>query len=322
MFKLLITCVFSMLTATTVLAWQPTKPVEVLIGFSPGSGNELVFRALAAEVEKNTGAKFVVVTRPGAGGAIASKQLTQAAADGHTVAMVIGEGIPVQDKISVPDPAVRGYTVNDFTYLLAPALNQYVVFANAEDPINSTQDLIRALNSEPLTFGASGGSRLVYEVLKQKTTFKDVAHIQHNGPVPAVTDVAGGHVRLAVVPSLVANRFIDSGRIKFVALSGANRLPQMPDVPTLSEQVPGLNVITTWGLVAPKGLPPEITAWYVREFTKALYSESVQTFWKNNLIEIPNAKLLTSAGFEAYVRQTEKDFEPTVTLVQQQMAKK
>jgi len=320
--KAFITALFVTLFTTAAAAWQPTKPIEVLIGFAPGSGNELVFRALAAEVEKNTGAKFVVSTRPGAGGAIASKQLTQAAADGHTVAMVIGEGIPVQDKINVPDPAVRGYTVNDFTYLLAPALNQYVVFANASDPINTTQDLIRALNSESLSFGASGGSRLVYEVLKQQTTFKDVAHIQHNGPVPAVQDVAGGHVRLAVVPSLVANRFIDTGTIKFIALSGNKRLSQIPNVPTLGEQVPGFNVITTWGLVAPKGLPPEITEWYVREFNKALQSESVQTFWKNNLIEVPDAKLLTSAGFEAYVRQTEKEFEKTVTSVQQQMSKK
>jgi tripartite-type tricarboxylate transporter receptor subunit TctC len=320
--KQLFAFVFAILTATAVLAWQPTKPVEVLIGFAPGSGNELVFRALAAEVEKNTGAKFVVITKPGAGGAIASKQLTQAAPDGHTVAMVIGEGIPVQDKINVPDAAVRGYTVDDFTYLLAPALNQYVVFANTADPINSAQDLIRALNNESSTFGASGGARLVYEVLKQKTTFKDVVHIQHNGPVPAVTDIAGGHLRLAVVPSLVANRFIDTGKIKFIALSGTKRLPQMPNVPTLSEQVPEFNVITTWGLVAPKGLPSEITEWYVREFNRALKSESVQTSWKNNLIEIPDAKLLTSTGFAAYVRQTEKEFESTVTLVQQQMTKK
>jgi len=320
--KQLFTFVFAILTATAALAWQPTKPVEVLIGFAPGSGNELVFRALAAEVEKNTGAKFVVITKPGAGGAIASKQLTQAAPDGYTVAMVIGEGIPVQDKINVPDAAVRGYTVDDFTYLLAPALNQYVVFANTADRINSAQDLIRALNNESSTFGASGGARLVYEVLKQKTTFKDVVHIQHNGPVPAVTDVAGGHLRLAVVPSLVANRFIDTGKIKFIALSGTKRLQQMPNVPTLSEQIPGFNVITTWGLVAPKGLSPEITEWYVREFNRALKSESVQTFWKNNLIEVPDAKLLTSAGFAAYVRQTEKEFEKTVTLVQQQMANK
>lgn len=320
--KQLFTFAFAILTATAALAWQPTKPVEVLIGFAPGSGNELVFRALAAEVEKNTGAKFVVTTRPGAGGVLASKAVAQAAPDGHTVSMVIGEGIPVQDKINVSDPAVRGYTVDDFTYLLAPALNQYVVFANTADPINTTQDLIRALNTESSTFGASGGSRLVYEVLKQKTTFNDVVHVLHNGPAPTVADVAGGHVRLAVVPSLVANRFIDTGKIKFIALSGTNRLPQIPDVPTLSEQIPGFNVITTWGLVAPKGLSPEITEWYVREFTKALYSESVQTFWKNNLIEVPDAKLLTSAGFEAYVRQTEKDFESTVLSVQQQMAKK
>lgn len=320
--KLFAFLISSLMISAPAWAWSPTKPIEVYIGFAAGSGNELVFRVLAAEVEKNTGAKFVIQLKPGAGGAIASRQLISQTPDGHTVAMVIGEGIPVQDKISVPDSGTRGYTVDDFTYLIAPAANQYAVIANGSDSINSNQDLAKALRTDPLSFAASGGARLPYEVLKQKTTFKDVAHVQHTGPVPAVTDIAGGHVRLGIVPSLVANRYVSDGKIKIIALTGNKRLPQLPGVPTLGETFTGTDVITTWGLVGPRGMPSDVTNWYVREFTKALQSESVKEFWNKNLLEIPDAKLLTSKGFEDYVRKTEKQYENIVTVVNQTSGKK
>lgn len=318
--KILALLATSLAFAGSAQAWQPTKPIEVVIGFAPGSGNEIVFRALATEVEKNTGAKFVVITKPGAGGTIATKQLLTEKPDGHTVVMAIGEGIPVQDKISVPDPAVLGYTVNDFTYIIAPAVNQYAVIANGADPINSTRDLVQALGKDKMSFGAGGGARLPYEVLKQRTPFGDIVRVQHQGPVPVVTDIAGGHIRLAIIPSTVANRFTGDGKVKIVALTGNKRLAQIANVPALGETFPGYNVITTWGLIGPKGMPADVVEWYVREFNRALKSDSVKKFWELNLLEV-NDKLLTSAGFTEYVRQTEKQYSNVVTTVNQETVK-
>lgn len=308
-----------MLLSTQAHAWAPTKPVEVIIGWNPGSGNELVFRALAAEVEKNTGAKFVIINKNGAGATIATRYLAAQKPDGHTISVVISKGISVQDKINVPDQTNRGYTVDDFTYLMLPAVNQFAIIANVKDSINGPQDLVNALNNEQLTFIAGGGSRLVYEVLKETTKFKDVVHLNDNGPVQAITEIIGGHARLAIVPTLVAGTYHNSGRIKIIATSGTSRV--FSKVGTVSESLPGFEVTTGWGIVAPKGLPAEIQEWYLVEFRKALQSESVKAFWKNNFLEVSN-KLITPDGYQAYVKSSEARYAKTVDRVAKEIHQK
>jgi len=299
-------------------AWQPTKPIEVTIGFAPGSGNELVFRALAQQVEKNTGAKFIVVNRAGAGGVVGNKHLVAQPSDGYHVGMVIGEGIPVQDKINVP--ANRGYEVNDFTYIMAPALNQYSIVAHVDDPVNTPRQLLDAIRSGLVTMGASGGARLVYEAMRSKVDFANVTRVEHNGPVPAINDVIGKHMRFAIVPSLVANRFIRDGKLKIITITGTERLSQIKDVQNLNVALPGFDVITTWGLAGPKNMPPAVVEWYVREFNRALTTPEVREFWAQNLLQVPSP-LLTSAGFRDYVLRTERSYQPVVDKVLSEMQK-
>ena len=299
-------------------AWQPTRPIEVTIGFAPGSGNELVFRALAQQVEKNTGAKFVVINRAGAGGVIGSKHLVSQPSDGYHISMVIGEGIPVQDKINLPTN--RGYEVGDFTYIMAPALNQYSVVTHADDAVNTPRQLLDAIRSGPVTMGASGGARLVYETMRARVDFANVTRVEHNGPVPAINDVIGKHVRFAIVPSLVANRFIRDGKLKIITITGTDRLTQIRDVQNTNAALPGFDVITTWGLAGPKNMPPAVVEWYVREFNRALTSPEVREFWAQNLLQIP-APLLTSAGFRDYVLKTERVYQPIVDKVVSEIQK-
>jgi len=302
----------SVLLSANALAWQPTKTVEVLIGHGPGSGNEIVFRALAAEVEKNTGAKFAIINKVGAGGAIATRDLATRKADGHSIGMMTTIGIPVVDKMSIPDPTTRGYTVDDFTYLMLPALNQFTIIANNKDTINTPKDLVNALNKEPTSFIAGGGARLVYEVLKSNTKFNDVVHLNDNGPVHAINEIIGGHSRIAVVPSLVAANFHNQGTIKIIATTGPNRIPQLPKIPTVGEAMPGFVVATGWGIIAPKGLSKEMQDWYTREFERALQSESVKAVYRTNIIELPDAKMRSAEGYRAHVDQLESKYAKIV----------
>lgn len=293
-------------------AWQPTKPVQVHIGHGPGSANELVFRALSAEVEKNTGAQFVIITRAGAGGALATRDLAAKAADGHSIGMMTSIGIPVTDKMAIPDPAVRGYGIDDFTYLMLPALNQFAIIANPKDTVNTPADLVKALNTEPVTFVAGGGARLVYEVLNEHTTFKNVVHLNDNGPIHAVTEIMGGHSRFAVVPSLIAAGFHDDGSIKIVATTGPARVKYLPNIPVVNEALPGYDVNTGWGIVAPKNLPRDVQEWYVREFGRALNSDSVKAFYAKNIVELPDASEQTPEGFRKYVVDHQAKYAKTV----------
>jgi tripartite-type tricarboxylate transporter receptor subunit TctC len=300
--KKTIASIISLVTLTTsALAWQPTRPVEVHIGHGPGSANELVFRALSAEVEKNTGAKFVIINQVGAGGAIATRNLAAKAADGHSIGMMTSIGIPVTDQMFIPNAATRGYGIDDFTYLMLPAFNQFAIIANPKDTVNTPADLVKALNTEPVTFIAGGGARLVYEVLRNRTSFKDVVHLNDNGPVHAVTEIIGGHSRFAVVPSLIATTFHNAGKIKIIATTGPKRIKYLPNIPVVGEALPGYDVNTGWGIVAPKGLPKDVQAWYVREFNRALQSESVKTFYATNIVELPDASEQTPEGFRKYV---------------------
>ncbi len=110
-----------------------------------------------------------------------------------------------------------------------------------------------------------------------------------------------------VSSSLIAHSMHAQGQVRIVAATGPARIKYLPNIPTVSEVLPGFDVNTGWGIVAPKGLPKDVQEWYVREFTRALNSDSVKAFYAANMIEAPPAAVQTPAGFRKYtVEQQEK----------------
>ena len=147
-----------------------------------------------------------------------------------------------------------------------------------------------------------------------------MVHLNDNGPVQAINEIMGGHARLAIVPTLVAGTYHQAGSIKIVATTGKSRVIQ--EVATVSEVLSGFEVTTGWGIIAPKNLPKEMQEWYLREFGKALQSQSVKTFYRNNLLEMPSTNLLTSAGYYSYVKTNEAQYANTVDRVAKEIHKK
>lgn len=305
----------AMMAASVAQAWQPQRPVTVIINHAPGSANELIFRSLAAEVEKNTGAKFTLVHKLGAGGVVGSKHLISQPADGYTIGMIMGESVSVQDKIHVPDRTVRNYTPADFSYVLAPAMTQFTVLAHVDDPVSTPQQLIDAIANSRHTWSAGGGSRLVYETLKSRADRNNnMSWINSVGPVQAVLDVAGRHVRFAVVPSIIASQHIRDGKVKIVAFTGVPKIEQMPNTGNLNSVLPGFDIVVSFGILAPKNLPQDVQNWYVREFTRASQAESVRAFYAQNFIQVPTA-LMTPAGFTQYAQRLDREMQPFVDRV-------
>lgn len=312
--EILLTTVMIML-GSTALAWQPNRPITVVVNHAPGSANEIVFRSLATEVEKSTGAKFTLVHKLGAGGVVGSKHLISQPADGYTIGMIMGESVSVQDKIHVPDRSVRNYGPADFSFVLAPAMTQFSVLAHVDDPINTPRELLEAIQNSRHTWSAGGGSRLVYETLKDRADRNNnMSWINSAGPVQAVLDVAGRHVRFAVVPSIIASQHIRDGKVKIVAFTGIPRIESLPNIGNINSVLPGFDIVVTFGIMAPASLPREIQDWYVREFTKAAQSESVRKFYSQNLIQVPSA-LMTPAGFTTYVQKLDREMQPFVDRV-------
>jgi tripartite-type tricarboxylate transporter receptor subunit TctC len=307
-------------------AWQPTKPVEAVMAWTPGSANEIIFRVLAKQVEANNpGVKFIVNNRPGASGVVGTEYFSKLPADGHSLTVVSVPGITAMDKVAVPDPSNRTYTTDTFVYPLLAASSNFVFITHPRDTVNTPEQLIQALKTEKSTFDALGGARLAYETLSARTRFPQgdagVVRIEHRGPAETLNAIAGGHVRFAVTPVSVAYQFIQDGRVKAIALSGNKTLKQLPNVRLMSSVLPGFNVPAGWGLMLHKNTPPEAVTWYQNEFTKALRSEEVRTIFENNLFQ-DEPTLQTAQSFGSYIRQLEKQYQPLVDNILKQINNK
>jgi tripartite-type tricarboxylate transporter receptor subunit TctC len=296
-------------------AWQPdsSKPIEAIMAWTPGSVNEISFRVLAKQVEQNTGAKFVIVNRPGAGGVIGTEELSKKPADGYFVTNVSVPGIAAMDKVSVRGEG-RTYTTDSFVYPTHVASSPFVVVAKAGDPVKNPKQLVQALKTEKVTIAASGGARLVYESIASNVKFGDVVRVDHKGPVDALNDVVGGHVRFAIVPALVANPLYRDGRVQVVALSGNTPLVQIPDAATMDTAIPKFNVSGMWALMLPANAPKEVVEWYNREFTKAMKSEEVKAVFYDNLLT-ENKALQNPEAMKLWVKTREKQWQPLVEAV-------
>lgn len=307
-----------LLAPMLAFAWTPEKPIEGLIGFSAGSINDLAFRALSAEVEKNTGAKFVTLNRVGAGGVIATEELSKRPADGYTVSVVSVPGLAAMDKVQVPSGNGRTYTTDSFIYPIHIASSPFVIASNTKNPNTTPAKFIQSLKTEKVSVAASGGARLVYEAIQVRVKFPQgndsVVRVDHKGPNDALLDVMNGSVTYAVVPAVVANALYKDQKINIIALSGPPPLRQLPGVPLLSEALPGFDVNATWGLMIPANTPDDIVQWYTREFSKAVESETVKSMFYDNLL-LERKDLRNPVAFKNWIKAREKEWQPLVDTV-------
>lgn len=306
-----------MVLSASAFAWEPTKPIEAIMAWTPGSVNELSFRVLAKQVEQNTGAKFVIINRPGAGGVIGTEELSKKPADGYSVTNVSVPGLAAMDKIAVQGDG-RSYTVDSFVYPTHVASSPFVVVAKSGDKVKTPQQLVKALKEEKVTIAASGGARLVYESINASVRFTEgtdgVVRVDHKGPVDALTDVVGGNVRFAIVPALVANAFYKDGRVQIVALSSANPLVQMPEAQPMNTAIKGFDVSGMWTLMLPAGTPADVVEWYQREFTKAMKSDEAKAIFYDNLL-VFDKNLQNPASMKAWMKSRDNQWQPLVNTV-------
>lgn len=306
--------IIALMLPALAFAWQPTKPVEAVIGFTPGSANEILFRAAAAEVTKNTGVTFVVTNKPGAGGVIGTEIFNKMPADGHSVLAMSLTGAYAMDKVAVPTG--RNYTVDSFVYPVYLASNPFSIIANVNDPVSNPKQLIDSLKTEKSTFSASGGARLVFESIQSQTRFplgtNGVVRVEHKGPRDALMDVIGGHVRYAVMPLSISVEMYRAGKVKIVALS--SKSAQLPELRALGEVLPGVNIAAHWGLALQQNVPADVLKWYNLEFTKALKSNSVMELYKAQLFALDPA-LETPSAVLKWMKANDTQYQPLVDTI-------
>lgn len=298
--------------STVANAWEPTKPINVLIGFGPGSGNEMSFRGISSILEReNPKLNFVIENKPGADGVIAMNDFITKPNDGYHLYAPSHQGIWVTAEF-FNKQAVR-YTLDDFEYLLTLAKSPLAIIVNADSDVKTVPQLLEKLKNtnKPITFAAgSGAHKLAFEYMATKVKVnKDlVKTVGYRGPAQAGQDVAGGHVEFGIIPAAVAATFAQSGKIRILGLCSEKPVAGI-DAPLMDKWIPGMHVYAAWAIILPKGTAPEIKKWYVDNFSRAIRSPQAKEFFDKNYM-FYDERELTPAGFKSSMMKLREQWIP------------
>jgi tripartite-type tricarboxylate transporter receptor subunit TctC len=236
-----------------------SRAVTLVVNSAAGGGADLLARALAEGLRRETGASFVVENRPGGAGNIAALRVARAAADGHELLVADSGTISIGPALSrTPqfDP------VGDFTPIARIAAFPLVVAAHPSLGARSLRELEAMARRAPRSVdyastGVGSPQHLAAELLQRRGGF-ELNHIPYRGGAPATLDLTAGRVRLAVigVPPLAA--LIKENRLLGLAITSPARIPLLPDVPTVAETYPGFSADAWFGLFAPRSTPPAV----------------------------------------------------------------
>lgn len=243
-------------TATAPAQDYPSRPVTIVVGYTPGATSDLLARTMAERLNAAWGQSVIVDNRSGVGGNIAAGYVARAPADGYTL-MVGTDAIMTSNvflyKNTPFDP------VKDFAPITNAGANIICLTVHVDLPVNSVAGLIAYAKANPgkLQYGSSGiGSphHLAGELLRQKTGI-DIVHVPYRGGGATINDLLGGHIKVAFLSLSSAVPHLGSGKIRIVAVVEKSRYAAMPDIPTIGETVPGFEMSSWLGFFAPAGTP-------------------------------------------------------------------
>jgi tripartite-type tricarboxylate transporter receptor subunit TctC len=282
----------------------PNRPVRVVVPFSPGGAVDGPMRLVAQKMSDGLGQQVIVENKPGAGATIGSEIVAKAAADGYTLLLA-----SQTNAISASLYRTLSYDpIEDFAPISLIGREPGVLVVNPSLPVKSVAEFIAYAKERPgqVDYASSGngsGQHLFMALFASSTGLK-LNHVPYRGSAQATTDLLAGTVPVSIPGTAGMVGHIKAGKLRPLAVTGAQRSPQLPDVPTLIESgVAGYQAYVWLGLLAPKGTPPAIVERLHREVIAALAAPEVKTYMASAGIEIVGS---TPAEFGAYFR-AEKD---------------
>jgi tripartite-type tricarboxylate transporter receptor subunit TctC len=288
----------------------PDRPVRVIIGFPPGSGTDVMGRVVIQKVSDFWGQNLVADNRGGAGGSIAGAVAAKAAPDGYTLL--------INSSAHAANPSMYSKlpydTLKDFTDISMLAIQANVLIVPNSSAFKSLPDFLKAARAKPrsLNFafaGVGSGTHLnnIKFSLDSNTQYTDVAY---KGSGEAILDVIGGRVDAYFAPISAGIGYIQSGKVRAIAISTAKRSAQLPKVPTIAESgVPGFDYALWFGLWAPGGTPAPVVGKIAKDFTRALQDKATV----DRLTTLGNElNIMTPQQFSKFVRQQIQEFAKIV----------
>jgi tripartite-type tricarboxylate transporter receptor subunit TctC len=257
----------------------PSRPITVISPLGPGAPQDVIIRAMAEIVAKDLGQPVIVENRAGAALTLGPASMAATAKpDGYTVSAVVSTLVllPQMQKVAY-DP------FKDFTYILQVASFPLGVTVKADSPYKSWADVLTYAKANPgvVTYGSPGGgsnAHLGMELILQHSGVKMI-HVPHQGPMPIISSVLGGHVMLQV-SGMEWKPHVDDGTMRLLVMLTAKRHPSFPDVPSITELGYPFDVEVPMGIAGPKGMDPAVVQKLHDAFKKASTDPAVQALYR------------------------------------------
>jgi tripartite-type tricarboxylate transporter receptor subunit TctC len=268
-----------LLAMLSVVAWPaaaqtfPTRTITIVSPAPAGGVTDIIARALAQRFTKAWGQQAVVENKPGANNQLAAEFIVNSPPDGHTL-FVAPDGTFVANPSLYPRLPYDPY--KSFTPISGLMLINHGLIEHPSFPPNSVKELIAFAKQKPGeinygTFGIGSSGHLNMVLLETMAGVKFQA-VHYKGAAPATNDVLAGHIQMGFVSAGAAVPHWKAGKLKLIAVGGKQRLPQLPDVPTVAETVPGFEAVSWFGLFGPAGIPPA-TVTKISEEVRALFAD-------------------------------------------------
>jgi len=250
------------LPAASRIAWAqsyPSRPVHLLVGYAPGGTIDIVARLIGQWLSKRLGQSFVIENRPGAATNIATEAVVRSPPDGYTL---LAAGLSTNTINQSLYTNLNFDFMRDIAMVAGVGTSPLVLEVNPSLPVNSVPELIAYAKANPgkvslASFGSGTISHVAGELFKM-TAGVEMVHVPYRGSAPMLTDLIGGQI-LAAVDALPASiEYIKIGKLRALAVTTADRSPALPDVPALSDFLPGFEATSSIAISAPKSTPREI----------------------------------------------------------------
>ncbi|HSV21677.1 MAG TPA: tripartite tricarboxylate transporter substrate binding protein [Xanthobacteraceae bacterium] len=289
------------LGTNAVAADYPTRPVNLIVAFTPGGPSDVLARIVGRQLEKILGQPFVIDNRPGGAGNIAAETVAHAAPDGYTLLMGNNGLLATNQSLF---RKLNFDAEKDFAPISLIGSQPNILVVNPKLGINSMAELIAYAKANPgkLNYANSGfgaAAHLSAELFKSEAKV-DIVSVSYKGAAPALQDLIAGHVQVMFATSASVVGFLKAGTLRPLAVTTLKRFSLMPELPTIAElSLPGFDATTWHGLVAPSGTPRDVIATLNRATVQALKDADTLRQLHDLGVEVSSS---TTEEFAAYIK--------------------
>jgi len=263
----------------------PAKPITFYVPFAAGSATDTLARSLGQGITAETKQNVVNDNRPGANGIIATQAFIRTPADGYSVLIATNTTHAANEHLYKKIPY---HPVNDFTPITALARGGQVMVVHPRVPVKTVKEFIALAKRQPgkLTFGSGSSSSRVASELFQQMAGLQLVHVPYKSNPMAVSDLVGGHIDMMITDVVTGLPQVQAGKVRALGVSSPQRLPNVPELPTIAESgVKGYELTFWFAAYLPAKAPPAVAARLRELFIKATKSAPAQAFFKTTGIE-------------------------------------